>query len=357
MPSSPVQNLESSGFYRRDPRTVNWLPFEIFWEVTRRHTYYLACWKQARDDSAATLEERTRARQLLLFINVSLEPVDPGIAVADIGKRELASGFQRGAVLPMTFRSILGLLLIAPPEVRAAARDLLLKTQSIDTSTHQGTCKLHSVLNEGQSTNLDVLVPGMHFTLNPTASQRAMVDGMTNASKANKSKMKIPEKRRRLPEIAAYLHVWDQREGWANVTYDLSRERTLKEIASAEGTAASTVASRYKSGFEIITGHPYSPETWFRIFGVIKVQQIILAGNASVHPGSIERSERSDTSAEDAPSPMPHYRSATSLWELVKKIQGQLSRTPSDQEIAQDFSLDDTRLVTLLRSRLVDGLL
>ncbi len=69
--------------------------------------------------------------------------------------------------------------------------------------------------------------------------------------------------------------MWDLREGWSGGTYAPKREQKLKEIAQQLGMPITTVCHHYQNAFELIVGHPYSPELWVRLMGPLKLSRLM----------------------------------------------------------------------------------
>jgi hypothetical protein len=74
-----------------------------------------------------------------------------------------------------------------------------------------------------------------------------------------------PEKRLGLEKYKKCLAVWDLREGWIGGGYDVTKEVELRHIAQRIKAPVSTVFSRYKIAFELITGHSYEISLWLRL--------------------------------------------------------------------------------------------
>jgi hypothetical protein len=107
------------------------------------------------------------------------------------------------------------------------------------------------------------------FYVHMGASQRTIAKDLGELVRRWKRKHSILERRVHTEKLQSYLDVWDQREGWVNGRYERSRERTFLEIARALKESPSSVASRYRSAFEMITGHAFSPRLWFRLYGPV----------------------------------------------------------------------------------------
>ena len=351
--------------FRRDPQAVMSLPLPLFWEVTRRHAYYLAFWDLARAEGSAINDEiRDYARQLLLLINVTAEPVDPAASADEIGATQLATGFLRGGVIPLTYRAMLRLMMITlPQQTRQAIGQVLCDSAGTEESTPQGLWKLMQEVETDKLSALDILVSGLHVTINPYASVRTITEATTSLVGELKSQIGATETRRRHDEIPGYLRVWDLREGWTGTGYDGARERTFKEISQAEGVELSTVVSRYRSAFKLITGHCYSPEIWLCLFGVLKISRHF---NDGPIPRRSLRRPMASRSKASLPDEQPAIDSIAAVEidfeeftdqcvrELVRDIKVQIERGRSTEDIQDELNIRDGKLVDYLRSRVDD---
>jgi hypothetical protein len=112
-------------------------------------------------------------------------------------------------------------------------------------------------------------------SVNPAASGRQISDAIAKLLPQWKEQRGLAEQRDRSDKYPEYLKVWDLREGWQDGAYDRTKERTLREIAGELGTPVPSVNNHYRSAFELVTGHPYSPEIWFQLFGLLKLSRLV----------------------------------------------------------------------------------
>ena len=121
-----------------------------------------------------------------------------------------------------------------------------------------------------QEPGLDSYPDEPFVSINPAASGRQVSDAIAKLLRQWKEQRGLAEERVRSAKYLEYLKVWDLREGWQDGAYDRTKERTLREIAGELGTPVPSVNNHCRSAFELITGHPYSPEIWCQLFGVLK---------------------------------------------------------------------------------------
>ncbi len=185
------------------------------------------------------------------------------------------------------------------------------------------------------------------------APQRAIVEAVETLVRQWKAERSIPETRRRDDKLDEYLVVWDMREGWGDGAYDGSREKRLDEIARELKVPLSTVANRYRSAFECLTGHGYQPELWIRLFGPLKLSQLFATSQARLTQQRPWRSRNLRPVAESVL--LPGRRDADSvgflesagisttdigLIELQIDIQTLIERGDSDAQIVDQLGSD-----------------
>ena len=112
------------------------------------------------------------------------------------------------------------------------------------------------------------------IVVNPAASGRQINESIETCLKHWKQERGLNNQRVRAAKYPEYLQVWDLREGWTGSTYDRARETTLTQIATSSKLPLTTVTNHYQSAFASIVGHPYSPELWAKVFGVIKLSRL-----------------------------------------------------------------------------------
>jgi hypothetical protein len=267
-----------SWFVPRPSSALMDLPVAYQWEVTRRHPYYLRFWPLAhRYHSGPSTDPQQRALEaaaalILRGIGVSSDPPAPGSTLESLGAGSLSQAWESGAVAPITFRGLVGMLLAGlPPDLLGEVGRLL---QECGAAAGQGTGERYRFLMDLFALRhpaLDAFPPRPVIGVNVSAPQRVITEAMERLTRQWKDQLDIGERRRRDDKLDEYLAVWDLREGWRIDRYDGSQERTLREIAQELKVAVSTAANRYRSGFRLIVGREYSPALWARVLGFLKV--------------------------------------------------------------------------------------
>ena len=104
------------------------------------------------------------------------------------------------------------------------------------------------------------------FFVHLGASQRSILRDMEDQVRHWKACRELGTSKVHTANVADYLKVWDLREGWRpGGGYDRSKELTFAEVGRRlRSGSISTVANRYRSAFEMITGHPFKPDLRLR---------------------------------------------------------------------------------------------
>lgn len=109
------------GLVRRPAGHLHDLPFDLRWEVTRRHPYYLGLWEVARlyrdhfQDLPPDRQVAAYAAMLVLVgIGVTGRPVDPATTADEILRADDPT-FLTATVQPVTLRAMVAALLTALP--------------------------------------------------------------------------------------------------------------------------------------------------------------------------------------------------------------------------------------------------
>lgn len=244
------------------------------WEVTRRHAIYQIYWSDSFESLSDDpyLQELRQLMQkasttVLAMIGFSGPAIPPETDFNDIGSDPLPT-WMAGSVHPISFKGLVGILLRhLPSEVLSEITDLFQQASSNGTEEkYEAMLRLNDLNGEELNAYPDDLI----VALSPTASVRQLNSDLNNLLKAYRERTNIPEQRDREDSYRAALQVWDLREGWSEGRYHNGNERTLSSIAADLGESLPTVNNRYRRAFELITGHEYNPELWFRVFGPLK---------------------------------------------------------------------------------------
>lgn len=213
---------------------------------------------------------------VLALIGVTGDPPPPGAGLEEVEASNLSGAWRDGAIAPVTFRGLAGLMLRElPPESRATIGKLLVDSASTDDGDAPHGYQLLSEFIRLKDPSLDKMPVAPIVGVNVNAPLRTIGAALEQWVRELKTQHGIPEHRRHYEKLPDYLRVWDLREGWSGNRYDGSRERTLQEIATELPESLSTVRNRYRSAFRYIAGHDYSPELWLRLFGVMKISTVV----------------------------------------------------------------------------------
>lgn len=283
--SSPAQyDVNEVGVVFRPLFQLRSLPIEYRWEVNRRHPYYQMFWRMAQayyqqEPDARSLEQLLSMAGIAFLnaIGVSGDPPDPATEFEELGAEQIKAAWLSGAVHPITFRALAGLFIaILPRETLLGIGSLLVAASREEQE--EGRLPVAEALFELQRLNAPVLdsFPAEPLvSINPAASARQVNESVNALLKEWRENRNLSEQRSRTDKYPDYLRVWDLREGWSGGTYDPKREQKLKEIAQQLRMPITTVCHHYQNAFELIVGHPYSPELGVRLMGPLKLSTLM----------------------------------------------------------------------------------
>lgn len=213
----------------------------------------------------------------LLSIGVTGPPVDPTIEFSQIDLSGHKNPWLAGPLQPMSFRGMVTLLLTALPRETLAeiGRKFARAAQpgSDDGMMPQLSVTLELLADE--LPGLDALADEPLVAVNPAASQTQIVNALKQELADWKRERQLPDRRDRSDRYHEYLRAWDLREGWRAGTYHRPEEKTLKETAKELALPLQTVHNHYASAFQLVIGHPYSPELWIRTLGCYKLSGLV----------------------------------------------------------------------------------
>lgn len=260
------------------------IPIEFRWEFTRRHPYYVMFWQLGHRLYAGECKDELEkgcarlASTLLLGINVSGDPPPPTASFSELGAQQLASAWINGAVAPLTYRSLIGLLAKLSDQQRFEIITMLSEAlawpedgEPCASSKEERRFALIEHIRFKESNWLDQLLALPIVSINLKAPMCAIQEAMDSFITEHKNSLDMPEVRRRPEKLDLYLRVWDLREGWSNGDYAAQQELSFVQIAAQLHTSVTTVFNQYRAAFRFVTGHEYSFENWIRIFAVVKL--------------------------------------------------------------------------------------
>jgi hypothetical protein len=369
------------GLVPRDRSTLFQVPFKQRWEYTRRHPYYLLCWRDARaflrgevPPDSAQFETGFVANLLLGMIGVTGEPQDPALDFGALGDFDLA--FLSGTLQPLTVRAmIIGIVCqIAPAELRVISG--ILETLWSDEYAIPGDedrrlriLRAQQMITRLASPLLDSCPVLPLYHIHMEASQRRIVEDVESVVSRWKKQRGIKEQRVHIDKLPEYLKIWDAREGSVNGNYDLHAERTFDQITRAMRKPKSTVANGYREAFRWMTGHEFSSELWLRLMLAVKAPDLcrdatdkltaryrrLMSAN-SLKPVP-ETKLQAGTSDEDR---MRIVEQESAVAGNLKQVELELDiaelidKGRSDQEIAEELEISNLETVSYIRGRLCE---
>jgi hypothetical protein len=172
------------------------------------------------------------------------------------------------------------------------------------------------------------------------------------------------------PNSSRYLEEWDLRKGWNGGGYDRSEELTFVEVGRRLRIGAvSTVANRYRSAFEMTTGHTFEPDLWWRLFGPLKFSvwcvdpsQTLSAPIRHRLQSPVPRPTPDTRVSPEARSPhcfgtvetVSAIGDLTGQRDLLIDLRDLIGRGLDDNEIARRLEIDDPLTVACVRKRIDD---
>jgi DNA-binding CsgD family transcriptional regulator len=220
---------------------------------------------------------------MLAAIGVAGEPLDPSTSATSLLDEQVDPLFLTGSVQPVTFRAITTLLINALPaaERHVLGAALIASADSdlrIDNDDENQTIQKRLAMAQiarVSSPALDSTSDQPLFLIHMRSSQRTIVRDVEAQVRIWKQRLNLPERRIHTDRLPEYLEVWDRREGWDGGGYRLRQERSFRQIASELGLTISTVATRYRAAFEMITGYEFGPRLWSQLFGPLKYSELL----------------------------------------------------------------------------------
>jgi len=219
------------------------------------------------------------------------------------------------------------------------------------------------------------------ISVNLHAADRMILDAVRAQLRIWRRQFKVRAPRRHDALLRDYLRAWDMREGWTGSTYDARQEMRFREISTNLRVPLRTIANRFESAFQLVVGHPYTPELWARIFGPIKLTTLFLPPGETARvsgrrplksktrrpvpetvlqpkkKGQEEPNEEMDHAAGLVEAGSAILDDIEAL-DLVMDIQALVARGLNDQQIMEKLELGsdaDARLVGYLRDRLTES--
>jgi hypothetical protein len=358
--SSQEESIAGIGPIARPPFQLRSLPLKYRWEVSRRHPYYQIFWKTAsqyhrREPVVSPDDELLRLGAItwLSAIGISADPPDPRTPFAALEADQLKPAWLSGAVHPITFRKMASLLLAVLPKDTLGDLSNLLIAASLPDAPNDIPGRIAALqdLQRVEDEHLDRYPDEPLVSVNPGSSERQITEAIHALLQEWKEERGLSDQRVRLDKFEEYLDVWDRREGWHDGGYDRGQELLLRDVAKRVQRPLATVSSQYRSAFELISGHSYSPPLWFSLFGVLKLSDF-----AALAPGIVSKRRplKSPTPqavpesalippdrivAPGAASAIPGVAGDLAFFELLSDIDSLIADGRSDEEIVTELEL------------------
>ena len=277
---------EEIGIISRPQGHLADVPLQFRWEATRRHPYYVAFWESTlryRQGEVGDDPEERMLRYVAHFMLAAIgafgHPVNPATPYEDLDSQLQDGIFLSGAVQPMSLRAIAGILMgVLPPAELAVLGSLFMNAGHAEYSVdgddeRRSRQRLLAMSNLAQipSPLLDSYPDAPLLYVRLETPQRTIIHDMEKLVGQWKRRRGIGERRVHTRKFPLYFEVWDLREGWIDGRYHLSSEHSFVAIAQRLRKPISTVISRYRSAFELITGRSFSPSVWARLLGPLKL--------------------------------------------------------------------------------------
>lgn len=261
----------------RPPYQLRNLPVQMRWESTRRHPVYQLLWNYPSEVcgsnpnpivlNAAQLITR---QGLLIQIGYSGPTISPATEFKDIGEDELPE-WMSGSIHPISTRGMLSIALatLSPAALKDISR---LFEHAAKEESEEGDFRVQAQFELMRVTDesLDQYPDELIVSLAPQSTVKQFQADAKAVLERFQEQRKLHPGRTRADRYEDYLRIWDMREGWCHGQYQSEREMTLSQIASQTGDSIKTIHNRYRSSFELITGHKYTPELWFRVMGPLR---------------------------------------------------------------------------------------
>jgi len=332
----------------------------IQWEVTRRHPLYIQHWNTALKFFGDTHElsdddffAAQTAHLQLKMICLPGRPQPPSVEFDSLDETPLPKSLRAGAVRPLTVREAAALLAGNVSKTTLQYIGTLLYEASLEDKEGEPTARMRVLeqLNKFKLGDLDNYLDVPVFTINPNSANSQISDDLSLLLAGFRGGKPAP--RNRPDKHKEYLYVWDLREGWEAGGYHPHREMTLREIAEQLGEHESTVSNQYRSAFELIIGHAYTPGRWRASMGPIKLKARFgnLINADLVGPVSRRRPLQSPTrrpvpegvlSPQNADGPgLVTSLAATdgdlSTYQLIQSMRSLIDNGASDERLAEEL--------------------
>jgi hypothetical protein len=372
--------LALPGLLARPPHQLSSLSVQLRWEVSRRHPYYSCWWRPAaaHHDSELSLDSveyaYTRiATYVLGEIGIAGAPPDPRTEFDSLDKESIQTAWLSGEVQPLSLRALATLMIASAPKPLLQYLATVFYQASCDDKPERQPTRAQAIedLSRSEMSNLNTFLAEPYVAVRPGASIKQAQKALGALMRVWKKERNLGDQRVRSDKHQQYLQVWDLREGWRSGAYIRANELKLIEIAKKLKRSTSTVSNQYRSAFELITGHPYTPATWYLMMGPIKLTELSaeLIGGVSQKRPLKSPSRRPIPDSVLTPSPTGERRSqgisesarahgVSVAFELIENIEAMIDSGDTNAQILKSLGYSDVALPAIeeIRARHSEGI-
>ncbi len=343
----PFGDAPDRDFVLRDARTLRALPLGAQWEFTRRHPYYQLVWRLAPAVQQQFFEKRVADTNQATQVFAMCAAI--GVVPHVDGLPDPATEFNKldgpasewaypNSVRPLLVRDMICILLRALPreDAKQAARLLAAVDdgEAIEGDDESRSLLRGALIQSTMTMTSDAfltIVDAPFFSVLVECSQRQIEADLSTHVKRLREQRKITESRVQVAKMKVYLDTFDAVEGWLNGRFQLDQMRTIRDASTFLKARPSTVWTRYREAFRLLTGHPYTFELWFRVLAMFKIAQSQLNAEPQSFKELARRSEQySRGRARDERKPIPESviaGTSESANELLRHIDATQSNT------------------------------
>lgn len=286
----------------RENSHLDTLPLRFKWETTRRLPLYIWIWDTLQvlnRSESPTTEQDFSNHPAYQFVSAAISvnglPVDPATEFKDLAADIENVRWLNRATRPVTNRFLANLLLakLSPNTLRLLS-GFLFEASDTEVGSDERDEKLLK-LGSAEWEDLDALVDVPIVLLNPAAPAAEFVSDLTNLRDEWRVKRGLRDSRTRESKYENYLRAWDLREAWAGGKYHRDAVLSLKDVASELGQSKTTAKNWYRGGFQLVSGHEFTPEKWVELMGAVQLSELV---EGSVSPISTRRAIRTPSRRE-----------------------------------------------------------
>jgi len=237
---------------------------------------YHSCQQAEDEDPWPDLRRMPEFINIYSCLRLVGDPIDPSTDLAEDDQGNMP-GLFRSSIQPISVRQIVGLL------TKVLPADLLRQVATVFNTTADGkdglippekTLAALSDLLQAEDDELDRLLNAPFYSISPVAPRESWIAEIVAVQEEWRERFELDPQRDRSSNHADYFRVWDMREGWSDGAYQRDDAHPLRDIAKEFRINESTAKSRYLRAFQLISGHKFTPENWFKLMGVQQLSEL-----------------------------------------------------------------------------------